>query len=308
MPRLTFRGRTWTRDRAMVMAIVNRTPDSFYDHGATFAEQAARAAVTAAVREGADVLDIGGVPASPGSEVTETEEIDRVVPTVEWARSHFPDVVISVDTFRAGPADAVCKAGADLVNDNWAAADPSIRPLIRHDIFRPGLFPDGSFSLVTCFQTIEHLADPLSFCRDAWRALKPGGALFLIGHDRLTRPKERGADEKRQRTRRGGSAFIFGAGLALAELPTAFPYFAALAAIEAADVSVPAEAALVVVFNLLFLLPVFLIAGLIAVFPSIGESLVEPIRRWMSRHWPQVLATVLGTGGAILVIVGARGL
>ncbi|MET0187582.1 MAG: dihydropteroate synthase [Pseudonocardia sediminis] len=126
MPSLTFRGRTWTRDRAMVMAIVNRTPDSFYDNGATFAEQAARDAVTAAVREGADVIDIGGVPASPGSEVTEQDEIDRVVPTVEWVRKQFPDVVISVDTFRAGPADAVCAAGADLVNDNWAAADPGI--------------------------------------------------------------------------------------------------------------------------------------------------------------------------------------
>ncbi|OLL98498.1 Non functional Dihydropteroate synthase 2 [Pseudonocardia sp. Ae406_Ps2] len=123
---MTFRGRTWNRDRAMVMAIVNRTPDSFYDHGVTFAEQAARDRITAVVREGADVIDIGGVPASPGAEVTEQEEIDRVVPTVEWARHTFPDVAISVDTFRAGPADAVCAAGADLVNDNWAAADTGI--------------------------------------------------------------------------------------------------------------------------------------------------------------------------------------
>ncbi|WP_226361443.1 dihydropteroate synthase [Pseudonocardia sp. ICBG1142] len=126
MPSVTFRGRTWNRDRAMVMAIVNRTPDSFYDHGVTFAEQAARDRITAVVREGADVIDIGGVPASPGAEVTEQEEIDRVVPTVEWARHTFPDVAISVDTFRAGPADAVCAAGADLVNDNWAAADAGI--------------------------------------------------------------------------------------------------------------------------------------------------------------------------------------
>jgi SAM-dependent methyltransferase len=65
-----------------------------------------------------------------------------------------------------------------------AAADPSLRPLIRHDIFRPDSFPAGSLSLITCFQTIEHLADPLAFCRDARRALKPGGALFLIGHNR----------------------------------------------------------------------------------------------------------------------------
>jgi SAM-dependent methyltransferase len=64
------------------------------------------------------------------------------------------------------------------------AADASVRPLIRHDIFRPNSFPAGSLSLITCFQTIEHLADPLTFCRDALRALKPGGALFLIGHNR----------------------------------------------------------------------------------------------------------------------------
>jgi cytochrome c biogenesis protein CcdA len=129
---------------------------------------------------------------------------------------------------------------------------------------------------------------------------------LLIAHERLTRPKPLKADEAGEP--RGRSAFIFGAGLALAELPTAFPYFAALAAIDAADVSVPAEAVLVVVFNVLFLLPVFLIAGLIAVFPTVGDTLVEPIRRWMSRHWTQVLATVLGAGGSILAIYGARGL
>jgi SAM-dependent methyltransferase len=64
------------------------------------------------------------------------------------------------------------------------AAEASVRPLIRHDIFRPHSFPAGSLSLITCFQTIEHLADPLTFCRDAHRALKPGGAVFLIGHNR----------------------------------------------------------------------------------------------------------------------------
>jgi SAM-dependent methyltransferase len=64
------------------------------------------------------------------------------------------------------------------------AADASVRGLIRHDIFRANSFPASSLSLITCFQTIEHLADPLSFCRDAYRTLKPGGALFLIGHNR----------------------------------------------------------------------------------------------------------------------------
>ena len=64
-----------------------------------------------------------------------------------------------------------------------AVAHPDVRPMIRQEVFRPGAFPEGSFSLVTCFQTIEHLDDPVALCRDALSALKPGGALFLIGHD-----------------------------------------------------------------------------------------------------------------------------
>ncbi|MGO8902722.1 MAG: class I SAM-dependent methyltransferase [Isosphaeraceae bacterium] len=64
------------------------------------------------------------------------------------------------------------------------SADPEIRPLIRHDIFRSDSFAPGSLSLVTCFQTIEHLSDPLAFCCDAFRMLKSGGCLYLIGHNR----------------------------------------------------------------------------------------------------------------------------
>ena len=123
MPELTFRGREVVRDRAMIMAIVNRTPDSFYDHGITYAEEAARAAVRDAVAEGADVVDIGGVPASPGPEVTVDEELRRVLPTLEWMRAEFPDLVISVDTFRPEAADALAAAGADLINDTWQTYD-----------------------------------------------------------------------------------------------------------------------------------------------------------------------------------------
>ena len=65
-----------------------------------------------------------------------------------------------------------------------AQADPAIRPLIRHDVLRDDSFTPRSLSLITCFQTIEHLTSPLSFCRHAWEALKPGGVLFLIGHNR----------------------------------------------------------------------------------------------------------------------------
>ncbi len=65
-----------------------------------------------------------------------------------------------------------------------AAADPCVRPLIRQGLFRADSCCEGSLSLVTCFQTIEHVADPLALCRAAYRALKPGGALFLVGHNR----------------------------------------------------------------------------------------------------------------------------
>jgi dihydropteroate synthase len=108
------------------MAIINRTPDSFYDRGATFAEDKAKVAIGRAAAEGADMIDLGGVAASPGDEVTAEEEIERVVPLVEWARTTYPDLLISIDTWRHEVGDACCRAGADLLNDAWAAADPKL--------------------------------------------------------------------------------------------------------------------------------------------------------------------------------------
>jgi dihydropteroate synthase len=113
-------------DRALVMAIVNRTPDSFYDQGATFSDGAALARVDAAVAEGADILDIGGVKAGPGADVDVAEEVRRVVPFVEEVRARHPSVVISVDTWRHEVARLAVGVGADLVNDTWAAADPEL--------------------------------------------------------------------------------------------------------------------------------------------------------------------------------------
>jgi dihydropteroate synthase len=123
---LVIRGRRPVRDRALVMAIVNRTPDSFYDQGATFDDDAAKAAIDRAVIEGADMIDIGGVAASPGDDVDVEEEIRRVVPTVEYIRERYPDIVISIDTWRHEVGAAACRAGADLLNDAWAAFDPKL--------------------------------------------------------------------------------------------------------------------------------------------------------------------------------------
>jgi len=126
-PTLEFRGRRITRDRALVMAIINRTRDSFFDQGATFEEQSARDAIERVVADGADIVDIGGVRAgAEGETVSADEESARVVPLVEWTRATFPDLVISVDTWRHEVGRLVCEAGADLLNDTWAGADPEL--------------------------------------------------------------------------------------------------------------------------------------------------------------------------------------
>ncbi|WP_284742485.1 dihydropteroate synthase [Amycolatopsis sp. RTGN1] len=114
------------RDGALLMAIVNRTPDSFYDRGATFERGEALAAVERAVADGADIVDVGGVKAGPGRTVDVPEEIRRVVPFVAEVRARFPDLVISVDTWRHEVCRLACEAGADLLNDTWAGADPEL--------------------------------------------------------------------------------------------------------------------------------------------------------------------------------------
>src|SRR5690349_1084217 len=117
------------------MAIVNRTPDSFYDKGATFADATAHDAVDRAVEEGADIVDIGGVKAGPGAEVDTAEELERIVSFVASVRERHPDVVISVDTWRHEVGEEACKAGADLLNDAWGGFDPELAAVAaRHDV------------------------------------------------------------------------------------------------------------------------------------------------------------------------------
>jgi dihydropteroate synthase len=113
-------------DELLIMAIVNRTPDSFYDRGATFAFDLALERVRSVIADGAEIVDIGGVKAAPGAEVTVAEEIDRTVSFVAAVRAEFPSVVISVDTWRAEVGDAALAAGADVINDAWGGWDPEL--------------------------------------------------------------------------------------------------------------------------------------------------------------------------------------
>ena len=109
--------------RALVMGILNRTPDSFYDKGVTYAldDLVRRAGIL--VDQGADLLDVGGVKAGPGPEVGEQEELDRVIPAIEALADRF-DIALSVDTWRASVARAAYRAGAVVGNDISGFADP----------------------------------------------------------------------------------------------------------------------------------------------------------------------------------------
>jgi dihydropteroate synthase len=112
--------------RMLLMAIVNRTPDSFFRPGDTWDEQNAMDRVHQVVAEGADIVDVGGVPAAPGNDVDAGEEIGRTAGFIAAVRAAYPDLVISTDTWRHEVAREACAAGADLINDSWGGWDDKL--------------------------------------------------------------------------------------------------------------------------------------------------------------------------------------
>jgi dihydropteroate synthase len=125
-PVLRWGTRSFGPGEFAVMAIVNATPDSFFDRGRTFGVDAALDRIDQVVDEGAAIVDIGGIKAAPGGDVDAAEELRRVLPVVERARARHGDVVLSVDTWRSEVADVLLRAGADVVNDAWGAVDPDL--------------------------------------------------------------------------------------------------------------------------------------------------------------------------------------
>jgi dihydropteroate synthase len=169
------------------MAIVNRTPDSFHDRGSTFALDRALAAVRAAADDGADWIDVGGVPFAPGPEVSAAEELDRVLPVVEAARDR---TVVSVDTFRPEVAAAVIKAGAGVVNDTSGLRDPAMAEVvadsdallvITHSLAAPRtLWPSPQYADVTT-EVADFLRDRVELALG--RGVRPEQIVIDPGHD-----------------------------------------------------------------------------------------------------------------------------
>ncbi|MCE1174714.1 MAG: dihydropteroate synthase, partial [Propionibacteriales bacterium] len=123
---LILGGRRFDASSPAVMGIINRTPDSFYAP-ARFDVEAGLAAIAAMVADGVDIVDVGGVRAGQeGGEVSVADEIERVRPFLLTVRERFPDLLISLDTWRAPVALACAEAGVALINDTWAGADPEL--------------------------------------------------------------------------------------------------------------------------------------------------------------------------------------
>ncbi len=152
------------------MGILNRTPDSFYDKGATFSLDALDRA-SRLVTEGADILDVGGVKAGPGPDVSEAEELDRVIPAIEALHARV-DVPLSVDTWRASVAGAAYTAGAVLGNDISGFADPDYLPVAA---------AAGAAVVATHIRIGPRIPDPdpeyddvVASVRDFWSSGAPG--------------------------------------------------------------------------------------------------------------------------------------
>ena len=102
----------------LIMGILNVTPDSFSDGGKYVLEKDWLKQCSKMVKEGADIIDIGGYSTRPGAKkVSVKEEENRVLPVIKSIRKHFPTLLISVDTFRASVAEKAVKAGANMIND-----------------------------------------------------------------------------------------------------------------------------------------------------------------------------------------------
>lgn len=114
---INIKGRLFSRNRPLVMGIINVTPDSFYASSRA-AVDSVKGAAARHLADGADMLDLGGYSSRPGADlVSEEEELSRLLPAVEIIKSSFPDVPLSIDTFRANVAKKCISAGADIIND-----------------------------------------------------------------------------------------------------------------------------------------------------------------------------------------------
>lgn len=174
-PPLRLRGHVFDASRPAVMAIINRTSDSFYGGNRHADLDSAKRALDAAVRCGADIVDVGGVRAGQqGAPVSADEEMARVLPFLEHARAAFPDLVLSLDTWRSEVAAAAQPCGLDLVNDTWAGHDPELVVVAASIGAGVVCSHTGGLPPRTDPDKVNYGADRLDVVRDVLRTLGDG--------------------------------------------------------------------------------------------------------------------------------------
>nr|WP_237565569.1 dihydropteroate synthase [Ornithinimicrobium cavernae] len=180
-PPLRLRGRTFDAARPAVMAIINRTPDSFWGGNRHAALDSALEALRGAVAAGADIVDVGGVRAGQEGEVVDAaEELRRVMPFLEAARGEFPELVLSLDTWRSEVAREAATVGLDLVNDTWAGHDPALVHVAAATgagmvVSHTGGLPPRTDPVAVRYADAEG-EDELAVVRDVLRVLAAGAA------------------------------------------------------------------------------------------------------------------------------------
>ena len=173
---LRLRGRTFDAARPAVMAVVNRTPDSFWAGNRHADLGSALRALDEAVKRGADLVDVGGVRAGQeGEVVTAQQEVERVVPFLASARARHPDLALSIDTWRSEVARAAAaEAGIDLVNDTWAGHDPELVHVAAEVGAGYVVSHTGGLPPRTDPVEVAYPPEPLGVVADALRTLREG--------------------------------------------------------------------------------------------------------------------------------------
>ena len=188
-PPLRLRGRTFDASSPAVMGIINRTNDSFFAGNRHADLESAKRALDEAVAAGADIVDIGGVRAGQqGETVDAQEEIDRVIPFVAHARTAYPELVLSLDTWRSEVAAEAGHHGLDLVNDTWAGHDPELVQVAARIGAGVVCSHTGGLPPRTDPVKVTYGPDPLDVVRDVLRTLADGARqarLAGIPEDRI---------------------------------------------------------------------------------------------------------------------------
>jgi dihydropteroate synthase len=188
-PPLRLRGRTFDASSPAVMGIINRTNDSFFAGNRHADLDSAKRALDDAVAAGADIVDIGGVRAGQQGETVEAqEEIDRVIPFVTHARTAYPHLVLSLDTWRSEVAAEAGHHGLDLVNDTWAGHDPELVHVAARIGAGVVCSHTGGLPPRTDPVKVTYGPDPLDVVRDVLRTLADGAQqarLAGIPEDRI---------------------------------------------------------------------------------------------------------------------------